>query len=390
MRRGARAAWRIAALSWLVTVSLAWAQDRPGPGGATLRALSYDAIEDWNADDHAAGFSAFVATCQPIIEEREALRRGTPASPQLVAACRAALTHVGPARAFFEARFSPYEIMPSEGSGFLTGYYEPEVEGSLTPAGEFRWPIRSRPSGLAARGPDEPLAGVDPELAAARRTPSGFEAMPDRAAIESGALDADAPAVAYVRDEVEAFFIHVQGSARIRLGDGRSVRLAYAGRNGLSYTGIGRLLVTERGMAPEDVTLERLKAWLRANPAEGRALMRRNRSFIFFRIADELNVTAGPIGGAGVSLQQHRALAVDRTLWSYGLPFFIAAAVPTEVEPTGRIARLVVAQDTGSAIVGPARGDLFFGAGEEMGRRAGSLRHAARFIVLLPRPDAAP
>ena len=143
--------------------------------------------------------------------------------------------------------------------------------------------------------------------------------------------------------------------------------------------------MTEFGLTPEDVTLEKLKAWLRAHPEEGRALMRRNRSFIFFRVADELRAGEGPIGGAGVPLRPGRALAIDRNLWSYGLPFFVAADVAQEVEPSARIARLTIAQDTGSAILGPARGDLFFGAGEEMGRRAGSLRHAARFVVLLPR-----
>ncbi len=379
----------------LAGLTMAAAQDRPGPGGSTLRPLRFADIAGWATDDHAAAFQTFLVTCQPVIDNRDALRRATPASPGLVAACRAALTHQGSARDFFEARFAPHVVLPAEGGGFLTGYYEPEVAGARTPSAEFSWPIRARPNDVVTRSPEEPLAGVDSTLAAARRTATGFAEMPDRAAIETGALDqgaresAAAPLI-YVRDETEAFFIHVQGSARIRLADGSSLRLAYAGRNGHAYTGIGRLLVTERGMAPEDVTLEKLKAWLRAHPAEGRALMRRNRSFIFFRIADELSPGDGPIGGAGVPLKPQRALAVDRTLWAYGLPFFIAADVPAEVDPTQRIARLTIAQDTGSAILGPARGDLFFGSGDEMGRRAGALRHAAQFIALLPRADLAP
>ncbi|WP_342359974.1 murein transglycosylase A [Terrarubrum flagellatum] len=367
------------------------AGDLPGPAGATLRPLAFSDIAGWASDDHAAAFRAFRATCLPIVESRDELRRAKPASSGLVAACRSALALTeANARAFFERAFAPFEVIPASGRGFLTGYYEPEVAGSRTTAPGFSWPIYARPTDLATRGPDEPLAGIDPDLAAARRTPTGFEPMPDRAAIEAGALGGEAKPLLYVRDEVEAFFIHVQGSARIKLNDGSVARLAYAGRNGHAYTSVGRLLVTEFGLTPEDVTLEKLKAWLRAHPDEGRALMRRNRSFIFFRIADELDPKDGPIGGAGAPLQPDRSLAVDRELWSYGLPVFIDADVPAEVDPAQRIARLVIAQDTGSAIVGPARGDLFFGAGEEMGRRAGALRHAARFIVLLPRADGAP
>lgn len=361
--------------------------ERHGPVGAMLKPLPFAAIPGWAQDDHAAAFSAFLVSCGPVIEGRAETRRAKPADDALAAVCRAAVARSGEAdaRAFFETRFAPFEVVPESGRGFLTGYYEPEVAGSRTPTADFAWPIRARPPDLVTRTPDEPLGGLDPSLAAGRRAPTGLVEMPDRAAIEAGALGADAPPLLYVRDEVEAFFIHVQGSARVRLTDGSVVRLAYAGRNGHAYTAIGRLLVTGFGLTPEEVTLEKLKAWLRAHPQEGRALMRRNRSFIFFRVADELRADEGPIGGAGLPLAPGRSLAVDRNLWSYGLPLFVAADVPEEVAPSGRIARLTVAQDTGSAILGPARGDLFFGAGEEMGRRAGALRHAARFIVLLPR-----
>lgn len=367
--------------------------DAPGPAGSTLRPLAFSDIPGWAGDDHAAAFAAFLSTCQPILDGRDELRRARPASAGLVAACRAALSRAADpagARIFFETMFAPFEVVPAAGSGFLTGYYEPEVSGSRRRTADHAWPVLARPTDLVTRGPSETLPGLDPALAAGRRTAAGFEEMPDRAAIEQGALGISAQPLLHVRDEVEAFFIHVQGSARVRLTDGSVARLAYAGRNGHAYTSVGRLLVTEFGLTPEDVTLEKLKAWLRAHPDEGRALMRRNRSFIFFRIADELSADDGPIGGAGVPLRPHRALAVDRELWSYGLPFFITADVPEEVDSSRRIARLTIAQDTGSAIVGPARGDLFFGSGEEMGRRAGALRHAMRFIVLLPRADQSP
>lgn len=385
----ARAAW---ALAFLVSLSgsIAMSADvRPGPGGSTLRPIVFTEIPGWADDDHAAAFRAFLGTCKPILDGREELRRAAAPNAALVAICRDAPS-VEPtaARAFFETRFAPFEISPAQGRGFLTGYYEPEVSGSLTPTATHAWPIRARPADLVTRGPDETLPGIHPELSAALSGSAGFIEAPDRAAIEGGALAAQAAPLLYVRDEVEAFFIHVQGSARVRLVEGGVRRLAYAGRNGHAYTSIGRALATERGVAPEDLTLEKLKAWLRAHPDDGRALMRRNRSYIFFRIADELRADEGPIGGAGAPLHAHRSLAVDRNLWSYGLPFFIAADVPRDVDASERVARLTVAQDTGSAILGAARGDLFFGAGEEMGRRAGALRHAARFIVLLPRAEA--
>jgi membrane-bound lytic murein transglycosylase A len=190
----------------------------------------------------------------------------------------------------------------------------------------------------------------------------------------------------FVRDAVEVFVIQVQGSARIRLADGSIVRVAYAGRNGLPYTSIGRILV-ERGHIPlAEMSLERLMAWLRANPEAGREVMRQNRSYVFFRRADELDPADGPIGGAGIPLTPGRSLAVDRTLWSYGLPFWLEGELPLAHGGSEPLRRLMIAQDTGTAIVGPTRGDFFFGSGPEAGTRAGLLRHATRFVVLLPKP----
>jgi membrane-bound lytic murein transglycosylase A len=191
--------------------------------------------------------------------------------------------------------------------------------------------------------------------------------------------------VLYLREPDEAFIIHVQGSARIRLTDGTVMRVAYAGRNGHPYTSIGRILV-ERGEIPlAEMSLERLMAWLRDHPGPARDLMRMNRSYIFFREATELAPEDGPIGGAGVPLTPGRSLAVDRALWSYGLPVWLEGELPLSLDRTEPLGRLMIAQDTGSAIVGPARGDFFFGSGPEAGTRAGLLRHPVRFVVLRPK-----
>jgi membrane-bound lytic murein transglycosylase A len=182
----------------------------------------------------------------------------------------------------------------------------------------------------------------------------------------------------------------VQGSGRVRLPDGSVMRIAYAGRNGHPYTSVGRLIV-ERGLAtPDQMTLEPLKAFLRADSARGRELMHQNRSYVFFRHASELPPERGPVGGAGLPLTPWRSIAVDRNLWAYGLPVWIETALPLVDGASEPFRKLAVAEDTGSAIIGPARADLFHGAGDEAGRRAGALRHPMRFVVLWPRAEPLP
>ena len=359
-------------------------------GDARLQPLGFNDLPGWNRDEHGAAFGAFRRSCAAALGEKPPLRAGQPADAALAAVCRKALA--GPnlkgekARAFFEAHFAPYEIATPSGRGFLTGYFEPEFRGSRRPTPEFTVPLLARPDDLVTVPQGETLAGLAPGLQAARRTSTGLEPYPDRSAIETGALGALAKPVVYLREPGEAFIIHVQGSARIRLPDGSAMRVAYAGRNGHPYTSIGRLLVEMGEMTVEESSLERLMGWLRQNPARARELMHQNRSYIFFREATELRAEDGPIGGAGVPLTAGRSLAVDRNLWSYGLPFWLDGELPLPNGGSEPLRRLTIAQDTGTAIVGPARGDFFFGSGADAGTRAGLLRHAARFVVLLPKP----
>lgn len=361
-------------------------------GDARLQPLRFD-LAGWSRDDHAAAFAAFRRTCEAVLGSKAPLRAGQPADAGLAEVCRAALAHPKldrpKARAFFEAHFSPYEIVTPSGRGFLTGYFEPEFSGSRQRTREFQVPLLDRPDDLVTVPQGETLPGLPPGLQAARRTANGYEPYLDRAAIESGALGTLAKPVVYLREAGEAFIIHVQGSARIRLPDGSGMRVAYAGRNGHPYTSIGRLLVEMGEMTVEESSLERLMGWLRAHPGPARELMHKNRSYIFFREATELSSKDGPIGGAGVPLAAGRSLAVDRTLWSYGLPFWLDGELPLPGGGTEPLQRLMIAQDTGSAIVGPARGDFYFGSGAEAGTRAGLLRHRPRFVVLLPRAGAA-
>jgi membrane-bound lytic murein transglycosylase A len=394
-------AGRGAALSFAVSILMATLSPalsegrtpRPGPGGSRLLPVRFDDLPGWSVDDHAAAFAAFRRSCAAIAGAVPALRPGLPTPQPLLAICRDAAAmpqgKAAEARRFFETRFSPWRIEPaSGGAGFLTGYYEPVVDAALVRSPGFPVPVLGRPADLETLSPGPTVSGLDPALAAARRTPSGLEPFPDRAAIQDGALDGHGLEIAWVRDEVELFMMQVQGSARLRLPDNRLLRLVYAGRNGHPYTSIGRVIVEEGRMSMDEMSLERLKAWLRANEAEARRIMRLNRSYIFFALGEGMDPAEGPIGAASVPLVPLRSIAVDRGLWPYGLPFHISAVLPGPGGgPEEPFTRLMMAHDTGSAILGPARADLFMGTGDAAGTRAGLVRHPGTFTVLLPRAE---
>lgn len=361
------------------------------PSGTVAVRLAFSDLDGWAGDDHAAAFRAFLATCDPLLDGRAALRDALPAPESLKEICgraraRSTSLPAAEARAFFEDNFAPIDIRPQGGSGFLTAYFEPEIRASPVRTAEFPIPVLGRPADLETLKQGETRPGLDPALQAARRVAGGFEPYPDRAAIWAGALDGQGFEIAWLRDHAELFIVQVQGSARLVLPGGKRARLTYAGRNGHSYTSIGRKLVESGEIALEDMSLARLMAWLRSDPPRGRRLMEENRSYVFFARDDSAAPDLGPIGGAGVPLTPGRSLAIDRMLWPYGLPVFIDAAPLTPAGPRARIARLMIAQDTGSAIVGPARGDYFMGSGAEAGARAGLVRDTMRFVVLWPRP----
>lgn len=362
------------------------------PAGTTTRGLAFAEIPGWAEDDHAAAFRAFLETCAPILDGLTVLRNAMPASHALVAACEAARPIAdkarqdrNAARVFFETGFEAVEILPQGKTAFLTAYYEPEIAASLTQTSEFPVPVLARPEDLLTLRQGETRPGIPPDLQAARITKDGLEPYPDRAAIWAGALAGRNLEIAWLRDEAELFITQVQGSARLKLPDGRMTRLTYSGRNGHPYTSIGRRLVETGAMTLEEMSLAKLMAWLRADSARGRRLMEENRSYVFFARDDAAPADRGPIGGAGVPLTEGRSLAIDRTIWPYGLPVFIDVEPLTPEGGRRRTTRLMIAQDTGSAIVGPARGDYFMGSGAEAGDRAGLVRDAMRFIVLVPK-----
>jgi peptidoglycan lytic transglycosylase A len=348
--------------------------------------MDFERLAGWVDDDHQAAFCAFERSARPIATGRTSPRPAQSAPPELVANAHAALCGVttADARRFFETRFRPFRVVPENGGGFLTGYYEPCVRASRVETEAFRWPILARPADLVTFGLDPPPAGFPKDVSGARRLSDGsLVPYADRAQIEAERRDP----IVWLRDAVEAFLIQVQGSAQVEFPDRSRARLAYGGRNGLPYTSIGKILIEAGEIAESAMSLASLKAWLRRDSARGLDVMQRNRSFVFFELIDDFDPGLGPIAGAGVPLTPLRSIAVDRTIWAYGLPFWIDAELPWAEETPQPFRRLMIAQDTGSAIVGAARADLFFGGGDTAGARAGAIRHPAELIVLLPRGD---
>lgn len=335
----------------------------------------------WANDDHRAALDAFLKSCRSLSSSGEL-------ESNLAGLCREAASvgrTAADARHFFESRFTPHRVVHARSHGLLTGYYEPVLKGSRSRHGPFQVPVYRRPPDLVNLV-DESMRGAAGEaLTHVRLMPDGSrQPYATRAGIESGALSGRGLELLYLADTVDAFFMHVQGSGLIELEDGSSVRVSYDGKNGHPYTSIGRYLVESGAFAAEEVTLDTLKDWLRADSERGRQVMWQNASYIFFR---ELTGSEGQsaLGAKGIPLTAGRSLAVDTGVHALGLPVYVVATELTHAAEGGPFRRLMIAQDVGSAIRGPERGDVYFGTGSEAGRLAGMTRHYGNFFVLLPR-----
>jgi membrane-bound lytic murein transglycosylase A len=368
--------------------------DVPGPiafRDAQVEPVGWPTVEGWDKDDHAAAFAAFLVSCRPIALTAHPAGENRPMYGALHAVCRRAL-RAGPlgeaaARKFFENNFRPVRIARlGENAGFLTGYYEPIVDGSRFPSREFHVPIYRRPPDLLP--PAGTPAGVGfPNTGQSLRRDASGRLVPywDRGEIEDGALDGRHLEICWIRDATDALFIQIQGSARIRLEDGLVVRINYDSHNGYPYTPIGRILIDRKLVPKEEMSMDRIRQWIRDNPDGAKELRRQNRAFVFFRIVG-LGDDEGPLGAQGLPLTAGRSIAVDKALHVYGTPFFIEAGLPIDsVRASTPFRRLMIAQDTGSAIVGPARADLYWGSGKQAGQVAGRVRHPGRFTMLIPR-----
>ena len=315
------------------------------PAGAStdVRVMDWSELNGWPEDDADAALAVFRETCPDMPRD------------DWGALCALAFdVEDGGARGYFEALFRPVLIEDGR-DGLFTGYFEPEIDGALAPGGRYLHPIYRRP-------PDLPLGG--PSLT--------------RQQIADGALDGRGLEIAWLDDPVEAFFLQIQGSGRIRLPDGGVIRVGYGGNNGHAYRSVGQEMVRRDLVEPGQATAEVIRSWVRLNPEDGAALLNHNPSFTFFREVGEVPAEAGPLGAMNRSITALRTVAVDPAIVPLGAPVWIE----TEGEVPRR--RLMVAQDTGSAIRGAQRADIFVGTGREAGREAGRIRDGGRMMVVLP------
>jgi membrane-bound lytic murein transglycosylase A len=361
--------------------------------GSQYIPLGWSDIPGWSEDDHLAAFRTFRASCRPIAAQ-DAM--SVPPDTRALGAslrdpCRTArstdVSDGARARAFFEQNFTPLKISRlGEGEGFVTGYYEPVIEGSREANEVYNIPVYRRPSNLFVKGfsqasPDLPNKGPVYRKIGRRKLVPYY----DRAQIEDGAIEQRGLEICWLKSQTDLLFAQIQGSARVQLEDGSTVRINYDSYNGYPYTAVGRILI-DRGIIPkEQMSMQKIREWMEANPYDADEVRRQNRSYIFFREVP-LSDKDEAVGAQGVPLTPGRSIAVDRSLHVYGTPFFIQGELPID-STTAKTPfhRLMIAQDTGSAIVGPARADLYFGAGADAGKVSGRLRHNMRFVMLVPK-----
>lgn len=317
--------------------------------------LSFDDLSGWADDDHATAMSVFLSTLD--------IARAAPVGPVEVQDWRnlsniAARSRFASARGFFEALFTPVQIGSDE--ALFTAYYEPEIAGARERGDHYQTPIYMMPPDLS---PETPYL--------------------TRADIASGALANKGLEVFWLADPVEAFFLEIQGSGRIRLPDGTAARVGFAGKNGHPYRAIGKVLVDRGEMTLADASAQSIKTWLRAHADDAQDLMNMNPSYVFFTERTELAGDSGPIGAMGAPVTAGRSLAVD--------PAFHPLGAPIWVETDGEVAThaLMIAQDVGGAIKGAQRADVFVGSGDAAGEIAGPYRRGGRMVTLLPKPAAA-
>jgi membrane-bound lytic murein transglycosylase A len=350
----------------------------PPPPAPLFTPVTFDALPGWRQDDLRQAWPAFQASC-----------RALGAKPDWTMPCAASKlvdsSDDTAIRQYFEAYFVPNLVRAPDGAdtGLITGYYEPMLHGSRRRGGPYQTPLYKVPNDLITVD----LASVYPKLRGMRlrgrlvgKTVVPYET---RAEIERARIPGKA--LVWVDDPVEAFFLEVQGSGRVQLDDGATVRIAYADQNGHPYKAIGRWLIERGELAPGEATAQGIKAWIAAHPERRQELLDVNPSYVFFREERLLDPSVGPKGALGVPLTPARSVAVDPSFLPLGAPLFLATTAPGGDAP---MRRLVMAQDTGGAIKGAVRADFFFGFGAQAADDAGRMKQRGQIWALLPRPAA--
>jgi membrane-bound lytic murein transglycosylase A len=360
----------------------------PAADKAVFSPSDFGDLPGWNTDHHAEALQAFLRSCAKLLRlpPDAALGARMPGATagDMQPACRAAQQlpsgHDLAVRSFFEKWFQPWAVSNNDKpQGLFTGYYEIELQGSIKPSKTYTVPVYRKPQDLVTVD----LGDFDPALAGQRlvgRVDGGkLKPYYQRGDIQNGVLAGKGIELVWLKDPLEAFMLHVQGSGRVVLPDGRTTRIGYAGNNGYPYKSIGRELIDRGELQPHEASWQNIRAWMKAHPNKAAALLAVNRRYIFFQeIPGE-----GPIGAEGVPLTASRSMAVDNRFIPLGLPLWLDTTMPGE---DGRpLRRLMMAQDTGSAIKGPVRGDFFWGTGDRALEFAGRMKSQGRYYILLPR-----
>ncbi len=362
----------------------------PPPERLVLRAAGFADLPGWRDDSHFEAAVALRRSCAALGK----LPDERPIGPGGLAGaagdwrdiCAAAEAVSGDtARDFFETWFRPFAVANNDDQeGLFTGYYEASLDGAREPGNGYATPLLARPDDLVTVALGAFRDDLKGRRVAGRVVDGRLRPYPSRAEIEAGALAGRGLELVWVDDPVDAFVLHIQGSGRVALAGGGELRLGYAGQNGHPYTAIGRDLIAAGALTRESVSMQSIRAWLAANPARAQDMMDRNASYIFFR---ELS-GAGPVGAQGVALTPGRSLAVDRKFMPLSAPVWLDTVVPDAAGGERALRRLLIAQDTGGAIRGPVRGDVFWGHGDAAAEIAGRMKRRGRYFLLLPRAVA--
>ena len=337
--------------------------------------VDWSSLQNWESDNHGDVWAGFLRSCERLGHEhwREVCALATESGD----------LNDAEARAFFEAHFEvrPVYAEGGETEGLITGYYEPLLKGSLERSEEYRYPLYGVPEDLLVVD----LGSIYPQLNGMRLRGKldGNKVVPyyDRAQLDDDPELLRGAEILWVDSLVDVFFLHVQGSGLVRLTDGSTVAVGYAGQNGHPYQSIGRVLIEMGELEREEVTLFTIRDWLRANPDRLNEVFAQNPSYVFFELKEDQ--ADGPIGSLNVTLTPTRSVAVDRSVIPLGAPVWLQTTLPDEARSP--FDRLMLAQDTGGAIKGHVRADVFWGRGDEAEQLAGLMKQQGRLFVLLPR-----
>jgi membrane-bound lytic murein transglycosylase A len=400
-KRTSRAALILLGLGFLiiaVTIFVLWPRvpEAPPTGVMRLTPVSFSDLDGWSDSDPRAALSALRRSCAVLKARPDTALLGGAGYAGTArdwrgacAAAQASAAGESDARGFFEHWFEPIAIATRDSAGLFTGYYEPEIRGSHTRHGAYQSPVYGLPNDLVTVDLGLFRKDLKGETISGHVVANKFVPFATRGEIEAQGLKS-ASVLFYSNDPVAVFFLHIQGSGRVHFDDGTFARVAYAGQNGHPYTAIGRTLIARGDIDRAHMSMQSLSAWLRANPKQARAIMDSDASYIFFSEAPIGDPKLGANGAQGLPLTPGASIAVDPRLHALGTPFFldVMAPNPDANKPARPLRRLMIAQDTGGAIRGPIRGDIFFGFGPRADSMAGRMKSAGKFYVLVPKPLA--